>query len=120
MSAVRLDHFNLSVKTADAANEYVRFFTAALGLQVGPRPPFNFEGFWLYAGDAAIVHISILPSAPGGRPNPDIAGTPEDTGVIDHVAFWADNYEELSAHLKRGGGRIGKECCPDGRCTRFL
>lgn len=120
MSTVLLDHFNLSVKAADDANEYVRFFTEALGLHVGPRPPFNFDGHWLYAGDATLVHISIIPPSPGDRRDHDLAGVSGNTGVIDHVAFWTDNHEEISARLKRGGWPYRERMLPGRRMYQIF
>jgi hypothetical protein len=29
-----------------------------LGLRTDPRPPFDFEGLWIYAGDVAVVHVA--------------------------------------------------------------
>ena len=34
------------------------FYCDVLGLRVGPRPPFDFEGLWIYVGDIAVVHVA--------------------------------------------------------------
>lgn len=54
MAIRRLDHVN--VVTANLA-EMVEWYEAVLGLRTGYRPDFPFGGAWLYAGDAAVVHL---------------------------------------------------------------
>ena len=34
------------------------FYCAVVGLTVGARPPLEFPGYWLYAGEAPCVHIA--------------------------------------------------------------
>ena len=48
MSVGVLDHYNVSTRKL---NETVRFYEDVLGFTNGPRPPFNFPGAWLYAGE---------------------------------------------------------------------
>ena len=50
----RLDHVNLVTAKLD---EMVAWYEAVLGLHSGPRPDFPFDGAWLYAGDAPVVHL---------------------------------------------------------------
>jgi len=54
----------------------------------GPRPPFEFPGAWLYAGDAPILHVI------GGRPPDELRA-----GVIDHMAFSAHDLSDTLALL---------------------
>lgn len=35
----------------------VRLYERYVGLKNGDRPPFNFSGAWLYAGDKPILHL---------------------------------------------------------------
>jgi catechol 2,3-dioxygenase-like lactoylglutathione lyase family enzyme len=44
MPAVAMNHFTILTDDLDAT---VDFYTDLLGLQVGPRPPFNFPGAWM-------------------------------------------------------------------------
>ena len=55
----------------------------------GPRPPFNFPGAWLYAGNQPVVHVVA------GRPFSADTGT----GGVDHVAFMAKG--DPDAMMKR-------------------
>ena len=69
------------------------FYCDVIGLREGWRPPFASRGFWLYAGDAPIVHL--VETSPGeSRPR---------GGAIDHVSFRCSNLEETKADLQRRG-----------------
>jgi catechol 2,3-dioxygenase-like lactoylglutathione lyase family enzyme len=72
MSGVRgLDHINLRAP-ADVIEQVRAFYIDVIGLREGPRPAFRSgsHGHWLYAGDTAVLHLSIGPRIePGDRPN---------------------------------------------------
>ena len=71
------------------------FYCEFLGLQLGPRPPLNSFGYWLYAGQQAVLHISELRAGEtrsAGR-----------TGTFDHVAFRCDHYETMLGRLRQAG-----------------
>ena len=65
-----------------------------LNLKPGARPPFTFPGAWLYAegGSDAILHVIA------GRDKKDLI-----KGVIDHMAFTAQDLRGAVAKLKAGG-----------------
>src|SRR3546814_17296537 len=52
MPLSRLDHVNL--RTAELAAMQT-FYSEVLGMSLGPRPPFSFDGAWLYCGGQATV-----------------------------------------------------------------
>ena len=54
MPALSLDHWNVYCKDLKAT---VRFYERYVGLTNGDRPPFNFPGAWLYAGEKPILHL---------------------------------------------------------------
>ncbi|CAN7625818.1 glyoxalase [Phyllobacterium sp. LjRoot231] len=86
MSIPILDHVTL--RTHDLEGTRV-FFEAVLDLKTGYRPAFSFPGYWLYAGDAPIVHL-----IPGdGGP---VDGTGE---AIDHIAFRLADYDAMLRKL---------------------
>ena len=73
------------------------FYCEALSLSEMPRPTFPFPGYWLGREGKIWVHM-----APHGIPNSDIyyRGTPkhaalDNSGVIDHIAFGAQDPEEF-------------------------
>ena len=55
MSIARLDHYLVLAEDLEATRD---FYTEVLGLEVGPRPPFGFVGYWLYAAGHACVHLA--------------------------------------------------------------
>ena len=70
-----LDHINIHTSKRE---ETLRFYTEMLDFQEGFRPPFDFPGAWLYAGERAVIHLVVREGAPEGMENP-----------VDHVAFEA-------------------------------
>ena len=78
------------------------FYCDVLGLRVGPRPPFDFDGLWIYVGDVAAVHVA-------GQASYEATGrTPADpgrhgSGSVDHIAFAANDYDELTANFRKHG-----------------
>lgn len=107
--AMSLNHF--SIRTPDLA-ACERFYCDALGLVVGPRPPFDFPGLWLYAGDTgqwanAVVHIiGIDRNNPAGLQQylgERDAASLQGSGAVDHVAFFTTGLAETLARLQRLG-----------------
>jgi catechol 2,3-dioxygenase-like lactoylglutathione lyase family enzyme len=61
MTGVRgLDHVNLRVPP-ELLEPVRAFYINLVGLRDGPRPPVlsGSHGYWLYAGTAAVVHLSV-------------------------------------------------------------
>ena len=106
MAINRINHY--SIRTTDLkASE--KFYTEVMGFTVGPRPPFDFPGLWLYKGDHAdydnaVVHIigidlnnpEGLKAYLGDRSLDSLKGT----GTVDHIAFAATGLKDMLAHLK--------------------
>ena len=73
------------------------FYCNVLGLSVGPRPPFESTGFWLYAGSVPIVHLVqmsatlIAPEISNGR------------SALDHVAFGCSGLQAALGRLQQHG-----------------
>ncbi|MEO8466472.1 MAG: VOC family protein [Gammaproteobacteria bacterium] len=51
------DHYNLRA-ARPLLDELRDFYRDVVGLTVGERPPFRRFGYWLYAGDRAVLHLS--------------------------------------------------------------
>ena len=116
--ALTLNHF--SIRTPDLPACRV-FYEQVLGLSVGPRPAFPFPGLWMYRGDHAdyanaVVHIigidrddpSGLDQYLGKREPAQLHGT----GVVDHIAFFADGLATMLSHLKSSGVRFTERTVP--------
>ena len=88
MAIEGMNHFN--VLTDDVAATRA-FYVGILGLTEGERPPFKFDGLWLYAGGRPILHVSA-----GDIPR-------DRAGVIDHIAFTTTGLAQTTANLRRHG-----------------
>ena len=86
MPLKHLDHF--TILCADLARSRA-FYSEALGLVDGDRPPFGFPGAWLYLGDRPVVHLV-------GDRNKE---NRREAGSVDHVAFAADDLETAKKHF---------------------
>ena len=88
MAIEGMNHFNVLTDDVDATR---RFYVGILGLTEGKRPPFTFDGLWLYAGGRPILHVSA-------------AKLPKDrAGVIDHIAFSTTDLRATVARLEKNG-----------------
>ena len=114
--SIALNHFSIRSTDLDACE---RFYCDALGLEVGPRPPFPFPGLWLYAGDTmktsnAVVHIigidrndpEGLKAYLGDRDEASLHGT----GAVDHIAFF--NTGLTDTRLQRLGLAVRERTVP--------
>ena len=93
MPVAGLDHINLRAPRAlmDALRD---FYCDVVGLRLGSRPPFSSHGYWLYAGDQAVVHLSEALS--------DVPITKSPT-VYDHAAFSCSDRAAFEALLRDRG-----------------
>lgn len=73
MPITRLDHVTVCTRDVPRATA---FYRDIVGLDVGPRPDFSFDGAWLYCKGVPVVHIVDRHASENG-------------GVIDHLAFAA-------------------------------
>lgn len=70
------------------------FYVEVIGLEVGFRPLINSFGYWLYAGGAAVLHLSEARSA-----SPPV----EAAGSFDHAAFACTDLGGFEQRLARHG-----------------
>ena len=89
MAVSGMNHFTV---LTDDVPRTVAFYGDLLGLTDGSRPDLGFPGAWLYAGDAAILHVV------GGRDREQLK-----PGVIDHMAFTAQGLRASLAILDEHG-----------------
>jgi catechol 2,3-dioxygenase-like lactoylglutathione lyase family enzyme len=78
MPTLGLDHYNLRAPRI-LLDELYRFYSEVLGLTSGWRPPFSGFGYWLYAGQQPILHLSEAAA--------DEERQVEAVNTFDHVAF---------------------------------
>src|ERR1700687_2921879 len=125
MDIKRVDHYSIRTLDLEASR---RFYTEVIGLKVGPRPPFDFPGFWLYSGDPpadlqnsarnyGLVHLMGV-----DRDNPqalnnyvgerDAASLKGGTGALDHVAFAATGRQAMVERCRRGNVKFFERSVP--------
>lgn len=102
MALVGLSHYAIRL-APEAVEKTTSFYADILGLKSGYRPPFQFPGAWLYAGESAVVHLI----GTGDEK------TAPDTGRLDHIAFDAKGIAEMRAHLEARGVTYRERAVPD-------
>ena len=102
MKINRLDHVNLRTMQLDTM---IAWYVDVLGLQNGARPDFGFPGAWLYAGDAAVVHMSQVDGDAG-------AGS-EAALKLEHFALTATGSAEFEDRLNAHGVTFKKSGLPE-------
>lgn len=92
MAVIGINHYNLRADRATL--ETLRdFYSQILGLEVGYRPPFRSSGYWLYAGEQPLVHLT--------EARPDEIRLKGSTSTFDHLAFSCEDYEAFIERLRR-------------------
>jgi catechol 2,3-dioxygenase-like lactoylglutathione lyase family enzyme len=102
MPLLQLEHYLVLTDDIDATRD---FYCNALGMRVGPRPPLQFAGYWVYLGDVPCIHIADWR---GYRAYSEAAGMAitaraTGTGPVDHIAFNAVDYPSVKARLEAHG-----------------
>ncbi|NND49460.1 MAG: glyoxalase [Rhizobiales bacterium] len=86
---MRFDHVNIRSRDMEAMRS---FLEEIVGLKPGARPDFPFPGYWLYAGDQAVVHMIEW------KEEEDL-----HAGPVDHIAFGTFDFDEKRAELDATG-----------------
>ena len=107
MALEALDHYTIQCGDMTATRD---FYCDVLGLTDGFRPDLGFPGFWLYAGDKAVVHLlgtdNALPENRGSRPG-------ANTNSLDHIAFRGSDADATIRSLKQNGVAFRENLIPD-------
>ena len=87
------------------------FYCEVLGLEDGPRPAFDFPGYWFYLSGKPVIHVGTH-EFPGGfdRTGHD---REDDTGTIDHVAFRCTGFPEFIARFQEYDQQFKIQEIPD-------
>ena len=88
---VGMNHFTVIAEDPKATLD---FYVGLLGLREGPRPDLGFPGAWLYTEGVpgAILHMYFDRPVPSQR-----------AGVIDHMAFSAQDLKAVKARFDERG-----------------
>jgi catechol 2,3-dioxygenase-like lactoylglutathione lyase family enzyme len=119
MALTQLEHYLVLTDDLEGTRD---FYSQALGLRIGPRPPLGFPGYWLYAGDVPCIHIAEWNSY---RAHSRSAGIPVSerapgTGPLDHIAFNAVDYEAVKATLAVHGVAFAENPVPNARLIQLF
>jgi len=98
----KMEHYLVLTEDLETTKE---FYCRALGMRLGPRPELGFPGYWLYVGDTPCIHIAewqtyTAHSKLQGIP---VSTRAPGTGALDHIAFNAENFDEVLTRLKSHG-----------------
>jgi len=94
MSVIGFDHYNLCAPR-ELLERLRLFYTEVVGLTDGYRPPFKTFGYWLYAGEHAVLHLSE--SAQNSMP--PLSGEPS----FNHAAFSCSGLQDFEKKLAQDG-----------------
>jgi catechol 2,3-dioxygenase-like lactoylglutathione lyase family enzyme len=90
MPVVGLNHVNIA-GSHELIERCRAFYVDILGLTDGDRPSFRSRGFWLYAGDQPVVHLT------------EKAGDTIGKSALDHYAFTCEGLDAMMALLQEHG-----------------
>lgn len=97
MAVQSLHHFNIRA-SAQELRALRDFYCEVIGLTLGPRPPFRSSGYWLYAGESAVLHLSTARESEA--PLPDVS---ERRSAADHIAFRCSDFAATVERLRQHG-----------------
>jgi len=100
MALQDLQHYLIRARNIELTK---KFYIEILGMKEGYRPAFSFVGYWLYLNDKPVVHLVEAFTTNSAQKNylsheGDISN---GRNAIDHIAFHAEGYDEMVAHLKK-------------------
>jgi catechol-2,3-dioxygenase len=78
MAVTGFNHYNLRAPR-QLLDQLMEFYRDVVGLRLGPRPAFRSFGYWLYAGERDLLHLS--------EASPDEVRATHVATTFDHVAF---------------------------------
>jgi len=103
MSAISINHINIRAP-ADLLASLRDFYCNALGLQVGERPGFASQGYWLYSGHHALIHLSVCKK--------DEIRAVNVQNTLDHVAFTSSDQVAMCNNLTAMGVKFTTDLVP--------
>jgi glyoxylase I family protein len=92
LAVLGFNHYNLRCDR-DMMEQLKAFYVDVVGLQLGNRPQLTSFGYWLYAGQKDVLHLSEAKPEEGRQTNMPT--------TFDHVAFTATDYAGTLARLDK-------------------
>ena len=119
MAIVDLNHYFVRANDLEQTRA---FYTEVLGFEQMPRPNFPFPGYWLGTGGKIQVHMG-----PHDIPNRETyyLGTSahaarDQSGVVDHIAFLADDPGGFVERFKEKGIEFRPRFLPDSNLYQLF
>jgi catechol 2,3-dioxygenase-like lactoylglutathione lyase family enzyme len=104
MAVETLEHCTLRCANVEATRV---FYENVLGLKAGPRPDFDFPGYWIYCAGAPMIQLLEAK---------DVAAT----GALDHIAFRCTDLERTRERFSNMGVDFREGTAPGGRLHQIL
>jgi catechol 2,3-dioxygenase-like lactoylglutathione lyase family enzyme len=119
MPLTKMEHYLVLTDDIEATRD---FYVQALGMQVGPRPPLGFPGYWVYVGDTPCIHIAQWKTYTehSNQQGIPVSARAEGTGPVDHIAFNARDYDDVVSRLERYGVRAARNDVPGGALRQLF
>lgn len=92
MKILDIDHYNLRAGP-ELLDELRDFYCTVVGLTIGKRPALRSSGYWLYAGNKALLHLS--------QGKPKEMRQSHVNGTFEHVAFSCLDLQAFEEHLNQ-------------------
>jgi len=106
---LKIDHINIAAPSA--LLEKVRdFYCTVLEMEEGFRPVFSSPGYWLYADDKPLIHLSECEGRRGA----------EHSGFLDHIAFRSNGLCALMRRLANNGIEYRVNSVPELNMTQLF
>ncbi|MDB6090407.1 MAG: hypothetical protein JWN85_3191 [Gammaproteobacteria bacterium] len=119
MPLTKMEHYLVLTDDIDATRD---FYCQALGMHVGFRPELGFPGHWVYVGDTPCIHIAEWETytAHSRARGLAVSSRADGTGPVDHIAFNAQDYEDVVARLESHGVRAARNDVPGGTLRQLF
>ena len=119
MPVTSLNHYLIVSKNLERSK---KFYQQVLGLELAERPDFGFPGYWLKTGDNICVHLAsqdankirdqfLLKKHPRGT---------NGSGSVDHIAFLAQNPEEVRTRIQKNKVEMHFRSFPDAKLFQIF
>ncbi len=106
MNVTGLNHFN--IMASQPLLQKVRdFYVDIIGLEEGFRPDFGVPGYWLYAGEVAVLHLLESSDA-----DAEDAGSAPPS-YLDHIALSCTDVDATEARLHQLGQDVHRRDFPN-------
>jgi catechol 2,3-dioxygenase-like lactoylglutathione lyase family enzyme len=92
-----LDHFLVLTDDIEGTRD---FWCGALDLRVGERPPLEFPGYWLYAGEVPCVHVAERAAFGAHSQRIGIAAAPNEVPGMRQLFLEDPNGVKIEINVK--------------------